>query len=234
VPLHALVNLLVERGAMGAIYLVTNTVNGKQYVGKTTTSLARRWQAHKSRGKRNGTSAIHCAILKYGSDNFEIKSLRDDVDIESELNELEIEYINVLGTKAPNGYNLSDGGEGATGHSPSEKTRALLSAAMKQREPRRDFTHSDETKQKIGAKSLGNKHNIGKKRTLEEKAHLSAVQTGRTRSAETRAKMGRSRLGKPLSPEHREKLRQAKLGRKQSAEHIANRFAKKWAKRKAA
>ena len=42
------------------------------------------------------------------------------------LNEREIFWIAKLNTKVPNGYNLTDGGEGLV--NPSDETRAKMSA----------------------------------------------------------------------------------------------------------
>ena len=46
-----------------AVYIVTNVMNGKQYVGLTK-SLEKRWDAHR---RSNGSApALHAAIKKYG------------------------------------------------------------------------------------------------------------------------------------------------------------------------
>ena len=50
---------------IGYIYLITNKINGKKYVGKTTTSIEERWREHckPCNGIRSG---IDGAIQKYG------------------------------------------------------------------------------------------------------------------------------------------------------------------------
>lgn len=95
----------------GFIYLVTNTVNGKQYVGQTTRSLKRRWQFH-LRSVRGGSKyALHCAIRKYGAAAFKVEQI-DSAETLEELNEKEARYVLQLATLAPGGYNLTTGGDG--------------------------------------------------------------------------------------------------------------------------
>ena len=50
------------------VYLITNTVNGKQYIGQTRVSLHRRWLGHKS--SHHTRSPLHSAIQKYGAQAF--------------------------------------------------------------------------------------------------------------------------------------------------------------------
>jgi hypothetical protein len=70
---------------------------------------------------------LHCAIRKYGRDVFEIEIL-DEGLTEAEADFCEVFYIRILNTKVPNGYNLTDGGEGSHGfkmpESAIEKSRA--------------------------------------------------------------------------------------------------------------
>lgn len=88
------------------IYKLTNEINGKIYVGQTTRTLEERFNAH----KYCNTSYIGKAIHKYGAKNFK-KEILAECDTIEELDELEIYFIAKLNSKAPNGYNLTDGGE---------------------------------------------------------------------------------------------------------------------------
>ena len=97
------------------IYLVTNEVNGKQYVGQTVQTLKKRWSSHGSDAKRRrGPHALVHAILKYGKENFSIRTVKV-CSTRKELNSLEKSYIVKLKTKAPSGYNITDGGDGTLG-----------------------------------------------------------------------------------------------------------------------
>ena len=55
----------------GYIYLITNLVNGKQYVGQTTCSVEERWRGHISDSKNEPSILVDKAIAKYGKENFE-------------------------------------------------------------------------------------------------------------------------------------------------------------------
>jgi group I intron endonuclease len=97
------------------VYLITNKVNGKKYVGQTIQTLKKRWSSHGSDAKRNrGPHALVHALLKYGKENFTIRTLTV-CRTREELNRLEKKYIVKLKTKTPNGYNIADGGDGTAG-----------------------------------------------------------------------------------------------------------------------
>jgi group I intron endonuclease len=104
------------------VYLITNTINGKRYVGQTIAPLERRWQQHK---KLSAAPYLHAAIKKYGEDNFTIEAICEPPTIEL-MNEFEAEYIERYRTLAPNGYNLTKGGVAPKHH---EATRKKMSAS---------------------------------------------------------------------------------------------------------
>ena len=101
------------------VYCIENVVTRKRYIGVTTTTISVRWNAHVYRAMRGTSSktALSCAIRKYGPESFrieEIASLQDRTW--AELCDLEKTLIRELGTKAPNGYNMTDGGDGTVGY----------------------------------------------------------------------------------------------------------------------
>lgn len=124
--------LMSSRNSMQG-YIITNLINGKRYVGKTTKTLARRWGNHLSYAKGGGQTYLAKAIRKYGAENFTIDPLspaRYDLTKESDLNEWECLMIRLIGTKVPNGYNLTDGGEsGFSGGHHSEDARRRIGEA---------------------------------------------------------------------------------------------------------
>ena len=74
------------------IYCYTNKQNGKKYVGQTN-NIKRRYKQHKDDSFTNYNDArynqaIHCAIRKYGLDNFEILEVLENKTSE-EVNERE-------------------------------------------------------------------------------------------------------------------------------------------------
>ena len=113
---------------MGEIYKITNNINGKCYVGKTKYNSVARWKDHVIGYHPN--SAIHCAIAKYGVDNFTFEVIESNVDIDI-LDDMEIYYITLYNAKSPFGYNLTDGGEGGKGLVLTDEWRRKQSEAHK-------------------------------------------------------------------------------------------------------
>ena len=109
---------------MITIYLRTNTVNGKQYVGQTG-DIKQRDRAWKCLKIPYANELLTTDREKYGLDKWESKVLKECDDSESDY--WEQYYIKELNTKVPNGYNISDGGIGAFGVIRSEDTRKKLS-----------------------------------------------------------------------------------------------------------
>lgn len=98
---------------MGCIYKVTNTENGKIYIGKTIRPLKVRKQAH-LRDAKNPQYYFHKAIYLYGEDAFQWEEIFQS-DNEKELFEKEIEYIAIYSSNVSGiGYNLTKGGDGAS------------------------------------------------------------------------------------------------------------------------
>lgn len=95
----------------GRIYLITNNINKKQYVGQTIRPLKMRLYEHQHDKRKN--SSIHQAIVKYGIDNFTIQLLEDNIEI-LELNDREQYWIKQYNTYK-SGYNQNQGGERSTG-----------------------------------------------------------------------------------------------------------------------
>lgn len=95
---------------MGYIYLISNDINNKPYIGKTITTVAERYSKHKyDMLHYDDTCAIHHAMKKYGIEHFNIQEIEKcDNDILSEREKYWITYYNAY----ENGYNLTPGGEG--------------------------------------------------------------------------------------------------------------------------
>lgn len=97
---------------MGYIYCITNLINQKKYVGKTTYSVTKRFQEHcrDSRKERCEKRPLYDAVNKYGIENFVVKELIECPN--EELSSYEIMYIDKLGTYH-NGYNATKGEDGS-------------------------------------------------------------------------------------------------------------------------
>jgi group I intron endonuclease len=95
------------------IYQITNKINGKRYIGKTTKkSIFDRWKTHLSDCKKSNTK-LYNAIRKYGEVNFSIDVFEQTGKVSTEkLNERERYWIEVLEPE----YNMTKGGDGGWIH----------------------------------------------------------------------------------------------------------------------
>lgn len=100
------------------IYRYVNKLNGKIYVGQTN-NLDNKKREHKSDSynpKSPGYNLpIHCAIRKYGLENFKLEVLEriDDCECQEYIDDREIFYIKECHSKVNEwGYNITDGGQG--------------------------------------------------------------------------------------------------------------------------
>jgi len=94
---------------IGRVYLITNLINGKRYVGITSRSLRLRWNGHVSNTKSKNVSVLKKAIIKYGKENFSIELLEELFNVtERELQLRETFYIDKCNTfiDGGKGYNL--------------------------------------------------------------------------------------------------------------------------------
>ena len=118
-----ILNLDEYENVTGEIYKITNNINSKSYIGQTRSHRLNRGKyrpfgslcrfkdhiSEASSNKKNQSRYLNSAILKYGIENFECKTIYTcNVN---ELDAYERQYILEYGTKYPNGYNLTDGGQ---------------------------------------------------------------------------------------------------------------------------
>lgn len=77
---------------MASIYLATNRINGKRYVGFTT-NIERRKITHKSAAAKGSNYVFHKAIRKYGMDAFDFSIIYENADAKYVLNIIEPQMI---------------------------------------------------------------------------------------------------------------------------------------------
>lgn len=142
---------------MHKIYLISNSINNKQYVGLTRQTLEKRFQQH-SQFKRNYVSAMQSAMKKYDPSNFTIELIAECESLEEagKLERLGIAYYNTL---APLGYNIRKGGQSGNF---TEETKKKISASKKGKQlgdknPMFGKTHSPEARKKISEARKGTK-----------------------------------------------------------------------------
>jgi group I intron endonuclease len=95
---------------MHYIYKITNTINGKIYIGQTNNPKLR-WSQHKSNAKYNkGQQIIIRAMSKHGVDNFIFEEIATCRTLE-DVNHVEEIIIQQYDSRNPEkGYNLDRGG----------------------------------------------------------------------------------------------------------------------------
>lgn len=160
------------------IYKITCVVTGKAYVGQTKGDVAHRWAKHVYTACKmgRGCPALHAAIRLYGREAFTVETIAAAASQE-ECNAAEASLIELHGTMAPSGYNLSSGGNVMP---RSDETRAKISAAMKGRpSPLKGTPRTLEVRERMSRNSMG----------LQKRG------TGWKHSGETRAKIAWSRRG---------------------------------------
>lgn len=114
---------------MPIVYLATNVINGKRYVGATKHSLDHRRKKHVSDARNNGfCRAFYAAIRKYGPDAFEWSILHECESIEMAM-QVEVDKIRELVPE----YNITAGGRGLIGIPRTEDWLRKMSLSQKGR-----------------------------------------------------------------------------------------------------
>ena len=196
------------------IYKATNKINGNSYIGYATNGLKERKKVHYS-SKDN--TYFHKALKKYGKENFNWIIVEHKIPDFEILKELEIYWIREFNTKVPNGYNLTDGGDGPNGYKHTEEARRKLSDVNKGKE------FSEETRRKLSEANKGKKHgpiseetkrklseaHKGKPKSEEHKRNISIAKKGIVLKEETKKKLSEAHKGKILSEEHKRKIKES-------------------------
>lgn len=151
-----------------SIYVITNTVNAKRYIGLTTISLNLRFNSHTAEARtENPRQLISRAIKKYGVKAFTIEHVLCCLTKE-DMFAAEAAIILQEGTRDPSkGYNASAGGEGGSCGMPK----------------------SDAWKAAMSTQKMGNQHAKGAVRSTETRAKMGAWQIGRVTPQKTKDKI---------------------------------------------
>ena len=209
----------LDKSAYGFVYVTTNMVNGKKYIGQKM--FRNGWKGYLGSGVY-----FKKAVKSYGKDKF-LRVIVEIVYSREELDNLEIELIKRYNAVENDGYyNISYGG-GTTagihmseevnrknserhrgeknyfyGKTHTEETLIIFSKIKKgENNPMFGSHHSETAKLKI---SVALKEHV---RSEEHKIHIGESKKGKMHSKETKLKMSNSHLGHKISEETKDILR---------------------------
>ena len=173
------------------IYKITNP-NGRMYVGVT-----RNWEVRMNQYKNNkciSQKLLNRSISKYGFSAHEVSIIEEfhgsvDDAMSKEMFWIRSFMTNSYKWRGIKGMNLTDGGEGTLGHKLGKKAIKRLSEAGKRpenverlkkinigRTPHNKGKKSElsdgDRKLFYGARNLGNKYNLGRKRPLTDEQKI--------------------------------------------------------------
>lgn len=176
------------------LYIVKNCVNKKIYIGKTIQKLSDRWHRHTYHARKGDETPLCRAIRKYGASYFTIEPILEDFTDDKELMDWEVKAIAIFQSRNPEiGYNVTVGGQGASGQVWTEERRKRASDSKRgNRNPQFGKPSSQKQKEAVRTR-MRNNHPM----------------KGRKQSAEALEKMSAASKARCNSPEYMEKLREA-------------------------
>lgn len=148
------------------VYIAKNLINGKKYIGYTTKSLEGRVKEHlrksKNKNEKHYFYLFMIAIQKYGKESFEWDVVDNCVSIE-DCCKKEKFYIKEFSTISPNGYNLTEGGNGGI---QCQETKLKISESLKNYWSKNKKTHplnliNSQKRKEMAIKSWITKKNNG-------------------------------------------------------------------------
>ena len=177
------------------IYIHTNKINNKKYIGQTSLPPEDRFGNNGNGYKKS--PYFYKAIQKYGWDNFSHEIVMSGLE-KPEANKIEKELIKKFKTNDKRfGYNLTDGGEGVVGWSPS-----------------------DEWRKKDSERNKGeNNPMYGKHHTKQARKKQSLAKQGKYDGSKNpmygihRYGKDSPNYGKPMSDEQKEKISKSRTGK---------------------
>jgi group I intron endonuclease len=177
---------------MGYIYLITNKINKKQYVGQTLCAdIETRWKQHKKANKASLGRYLLAAYKKYGIENFNFKIIC--ICFDEDCNRFEEEYIKSINTLSPNGYNLKAGGKNSKHHPDTLKK---MSESLK---GRAGNVMTPELRKKLSECHKGEKNgNFGKPMSEEQKNKIRQTILNKNNKEESN-KNNKEELNKKIS-----------------------------------
>ena len=201
---------------VGYIYLITDTTNGMKYTGKHHYHIEGQLDPN-----YHGSGVIIKNIYKKRPETLKEEYIKTCYS-EEEMCSDEQYYIKLFKTLWPNGYNLTEGGDGCVA---CEEIRRKLSEnhwdCSGEKHPMFGKKHSEETKKKMsvskkGLQSCEKNPMFGKHHSEESKKKMSQnhydcsgeknPMFGKKHSEESKKKLSDAKKGKPMSEKQKKKL----------------------------
>ena len=199
----------------GYIYLTTNKINGKKYIGQHAKSEF-------DKTYYGSGTAFNLAFQKYGKENFTSEIL-DWAETKEELDQKEIDWIaKSKAVESEEYYNITIGGEAPmSGRKHSEESKQKMSESHKGKQvgenhPMWGKHWSEETKHKISI-SL-----TGRNLTEETRKKISKNNYMRGRTGELNPMFGKTRELNPMWGKHHTEEAKKKISEKVSGENNPN------------
>ena len=177
------------------VYIITNLLNGQQYVGDHSTN-------NLDDGYLGGGILITRARKKYGRHNFK-KEILEFFNTKKEAFDAQKKWINEYNTIRPNGYNISPAGGTQCNGGYSNEMRAQISKTV-----RKKYKEDPFYRERIIEATTGVKQS---EETIERRV---SKFRGRPRSEETKNKIGNANRGIKHSAQSRKNMSEAHKGQK--------------------
>lgn len=198
------------RPKISGVYEIFNTVNGKRYIGSSS-SIAGRWKLHRTclRGNRHHSPKLQNAWNKYGEAAFKFRMILTCAPTKEML----YFYEQQLFDKVQPEYNAAPIAKSVLGVKRSLETRARISKGNsgKVRTPEQNAAQSARL--------------VGRTLTSEHRARIGDGGRGKKLSPEHIEKIAKANRGKKRTPEFGAAVTARLIGRRQTPEHIENAAA---------
>lgn len=186
------------------VYKISNNINGKVYIGITSSSIEQRYKWHVRDCKNGVNKKLYHAMRKYGIDNFKIELIESADDAIIDKRE---EFYIKLYDSFSNGYNASPVSHGIRQH--NETTKKRMSEKAKGRKQSKDtlnkksiamknfWKDNDELKKQYSQQAQTNFKNREYTQTNEFRENARQRMLGTKRSEETKNKIGNANRNRP-------------------------------------
>jgi group I intron endonuclease len=186
------------------VYITTNLVNKKQYVGDHSTNNL------KDRRYIGSGQLIIKAIKKYGKKNFKCEIL-EFFSTKQKAFDAQEKYINEYSTLVPNGYNISPKGGHNVKDCFSTESKSKISNSLKE-----SYKNNPELRENLRIKATGRKASEETLKILKNRDR------SKWKISEQGIKNIKESASKPKSEEHKKHISEAKKGKKLTEEHKKN------------